>query len=598
MVSSRRFVADSHSTGAEREKTRVDGMAMARRLFESGRLDEASAVIDRTVAADPADPARHALRATIRRAIGQPDQALLSCRRTAVLACGKAAAYANAAMCGVDLGDSTVARSGAMRAVTVDPGDARAWRLVSLGVGVDRDLSAVMAALRRSLVLAPATANVLLDLADASIRSGLTEPGDAAFRWAWVLTPGAMPLLFSWTRQLMSAGEHLAAAELLKHALVQTPERLETNVDLAVCQHAAAVLGPAEAQVLRTLRIAPDRSRFWNNLGGLLRSRGAIDQAAQRFLMAIVLDPADRISTTNLGIGFREIGRRDVAHKVFSWGVVLDPGRPVARVGRAIIDFQNGDTVSALRFLDGLDFAREVEKNFNFALGYKSLIQALAEQDQPRSPSLPESLHVVGDSHSLPPSRERVELHGRPHTVVSSLVVGVKAWHVADPAPNPYRSALLVALDRVPKGSMVVLTVGEIDTRLDDGIIPFCRKHGHSIDQVVDATANGFVERVVKEARGRGLTPMLHGVAAPIPDREVVSMEDATLWSRVVRAFNQRLREAAARHGVPFLDLHALTSDADGFSDGSYSLDGTHLQPRVLGLLTKRLKSPETSAKS
>ena len=177
-------------------------------------------------------------------------------------------------------------------------------------------------------------------------------------------------------------------------------------------------------------------------------------------------------------------------------------------------------------------------------------------------------------------------------------MVGAKAWHLAQQGRDPEKRAFRYALDGIPRGSAVVFMVGEIDTRPDDGIIPYCRKHDKLVGSVIRTTVDGYLDFVVTESLARNLLPFVHGVAAPVRHSGRVYDDDVALWVEVVRWFNEKLRSGAAARQVAFLDVYQASAGPGGFADGSLSLDGTHLEPHVLGFLMRSLKSYDGLAKS
>lgn len=121
------------------------------------------------------------------------------------------------------------------------------------------------------------------------------------------------------------------------------------------------------------------------------------------------------------------------------------------------------------------------------------------------------------------------------------------------------------------------MSVGEIDARANEGIWPLAQKTGKPATQLIEATVAGAIAFV--QAHASHLGPIIWaGIPAPVSNRQTPD----PAYAAMVTAFNQHLQQAAhaAKHG--FLDLHDLTAQPDGFSNETWHLEDTHLQPTAL----------------
>jgi hypothetical protein len=198
-------------------------------------------------------------------------------------------------------------------------------------------------------------------------------------------------------------------------------------------------------------------------------------------------------------------------------------------------------------------------------------------------------LAVVGDSHCLSFHGIAVTLDGTAYRTAARLVMGCKAWHLADAKPNLYQWLLGVIVDAIPEGSPAICCFGEIDCRLDEGILPHYRKTGGDLEHLIADQVDRYVARVAELAAPRRLSLLFMGV--PAPHLEALSGQhpdasdgDKALLVDIIKVFNLSLRRAAARHGHRMIDVHAISAGPDGKASGTQHIDDYHLKPDALAL--------------
>ncbi len=196
----------------------------------------------------------------------------------------------------------------------------------------------------------------------------------------------------------------------------------------------------------------------------------------------------------------------------------------------------------------------------------------------------PEVLHVIGESHVLSLHGLDCILNGAALHSEGRIIIGCKAWHLAQPAENYFKRAFRGALQGVPHGSAVVFAMGEIDCRHDEGILAAANKTGECVGDIARRTAEGYADFAATAARVQNHRPIFWGVPAPDGTRAsflALSQEARVELTSTIREFNSALATVAEERGCGFLDVHALTDDQDGASTGEYHIDGCHLQPRA-----------------
>ena len=229
-------------------------------------------------------------------------------------------------------------------------------------------------------------------------------------------------------------------------------------------------------------------------------------------------------------------------------------------------------------------------------LAYYYLLKGLTANRQPPTanrrlkPALyrdaaPDTLHVIGESHCLSPHGATVDLGGSLYRLESRLVMGCKAWHLAAPKENHFQRAYLSIANALPEGANLLVIFGEIDCRMDEGMFLRHKKTGAPLDDIIAATAGGFVSFVATLAARQGQQANICGVPAPHHARSAetpMADDDLRAYLDMIRRFNKAVEVFANEHGCGFVDLYSLTVGEGGEAGGSQHIDRTHLYPSVV----------------
>jgi len=102
----------------------------------------------------------------------------------------------------------------------------------------------------------------------------------------------------------------------------------------------------------RSLRLRPDCTEAWINLGRLHAESGDANAAHECFRSAIELDPADATAYYNLGVIAQDAGKEADAIALYHRALELDPHLAEAHYNLATLFDQNGDSRSAIRHIN------------------------------------------------------------------------------------------------------------------------------------------------------------------------------------------------------------------------------------------------------
>jgi tetratricopeptide (TPR) repeat protein len=101
----------------------------------------------------------------------------------------------------------------------------------------------------------------------------------------------------------------------------------------------------------RSLRLRPECTEAWINLGRMFAETGDADAARDCFRSALDLDPADATAYYNLGVVAQDAGREHDAIGFYRQALEHDPRLAEAHYNLATLFDQSGDSRSAIRHI-------------------------------------------------------------------------------------------------------------------------------------------------------------------------------------------------------------------------------------------------------
>jgi TPR repeat protein len=102
----------------------------------------------------------------------------------------------------------------------------------------------------------------------------------------------------------------------------------------------------------RSLRLRPDCTEAWINLGRLFAESNDADAARECFQSALDLDPAEATAYYNLGVLAQDAGKESDAIDLYRRALELDPQLAEAHYNLATLFDQSGDSRSAIRHIN------------------------------------------------------------------------------------------------------------------------------------------------------------------------------------------------------------------------------------------------------
>jgi tetratricopeptide (TPR) repeat protein len=544
----------------------VDALHMLGVLaYQAGRPEAAVDLIGRAIALRGENPSFHNNIGEALRYLGRLDEAIAHFTKATELDPDAAESHMNLGNALKQQGQLEQAIERYRRALELKPDYAEAH--MNLGVALmEQDKEGEAAThYRRALSVNPRFPEALMNLAIVLQRRGEFADAVAHYRRALELRPNYAVAHFNLGNALLERGNLTEALARYQHALALAS-------GTAPPTHALAPIESVRQAVNRTRALYPSEEPCFMNL---VRANCWRTPAQDwRMLCAAALEQADLSQPSR----FELLVRTGISQWLSDDRDALTDALRAATEASAAI----GPTRS-----------REIRNSRAYANFLANLLRH-AEAAGPIAASVgaPE-LAVVGDSHSLSFHGIGIDLAGTSYRASAHLVMGCKAWHLASPEPNLYKWRLSAVLDAIPENSPIVCCFGEIDCRLDEGILPYYRRTGGDLEQLISDETSRYVAYVAVAATPRQLKPTLVGVPAPhldalsaeLPD---ASADDKSLLIDIVKMFNMCLRRAAEEHGFRMVDVFGVSAGPDGKASGEQHVDPYHLKPEALALALGR----------
>jgi tetratricopeptide (TPR) repeat protein len=481
--------------------------------------------------------------------------------------------------------------------------------------------------------LDPSAPEGQMNLGNALKQQGHLDQAIARYRRALELKPDYAEAYLNLGVALMEEGKLGEAADQYRRALAVNPNFPEALMNLAIVLQRRGEFAQAVAHYRRALELRPHYTAAHFNLGNALLERGNLTEALARYQHALALaagaPPPTRalapIESVRQAVNrtralypgeepcFMNLVRancwrtpaqdwRMLCAAALEQADLSQPSRFELLVRNGISQWLGDDRAALTDTLRaateastaiGPTRSREIRNSRAYANFLANLARHADAAGSTASDAGAPELAVIGDSHCLSFNGVAVDLGGTSYRTGAHLVMGCKAWHLANPQPNLYKWRLSAILDSVPENSPVICCFGEIDCRLDEGILPYYHRTGGDLEQLIEDETSRYVAYVAVAATPRRLKPILLGVPAPHLDalaaeHPAADPEDKSLLIDIVKVFNMYLRRAADERGFRVIDVFAVSAGPDGKASGDQHVDPYHLKPEALALALRQ----------
>lgn len=193
-----------------------------------------------------------------------------------------------------------------------------------------------------------------------------------------------------------------------------------------------------------------------------------------------------------------------------------------------------------------------------------------------------ERLYVIGDSHTLTAHGLSVKIFNKVLQCEGNWIPGCKQWHLGQINFNIFKSKFESISKSIPEHSYILLTIGEIDCRNDEGIVKALLKYkDKTIGDLTLETASAFINYVKKIASNKDHKIIISAIPAPfIIDYSINSTY--TKQSEIIKYLNLNLKILCLKNDLIFLDIYSLTNFQNDVANGYWHIDNYHLKPSAI----------------
>lgn len=334
----------------------------------------------------------------------------------------------------------------------------------------------------------------------------------------------------------------------------------------------------------------PNNVQIHENIANALEMTGEIFKSIEVYWAILKIDTQNKNSFNSLfslfiqGCDAAFLGKKSIALKLSRSPEMQK--NPFFLVLSMIYSYQKNkidlipEIISTLRALDsksldGLGEAQKVFFSSFFTLVYR-LIQYKRTHDLC---SLKSEVYFFGDSHCLSYANNIIDLSGVKSIVRSKLIFGAKAYQLGVKGKNKYKALLELGLSKLDFNDCIFISFGEIDCRLNEGIIHYAQSKNEPIDKVCSETAFNYVQMI--KAISEKYTRMFIVTPPPHVFDKRMNHEENELVKKTSVSFSEAIKEAGDYHGVLILDIHKKLRDESGYGISDYFLDFRHLRPEI-----------------
>ena len=388
---------------------------------------------------------------------------------------------------------------------------------------------------------------------------------------------------------LKELGQLEEAGISYKHAIALKHNYYEAYSNLGVTLQDLGRLEEAEINYKQALTIDPNYATAHNNLGLTLQELGRLEEAEASYKHAIRLKPNSPDALMNLSIVQDYLNNLDIAIIQLKNLLIIDPDNYGLRAAViiAIYSFLENDFSTSKKYLlQSSKIENYLTLNFkNERIYHQYLLKILDWHENKPFPLLNKisdrKLYVIGESHALVSHGLHVKFLDKSFLCKSMLIQGCMQWHLGNSIKNKFKVKFENIIKSISNQSDVLLSIGEIDCRLDNGIIKHRKKFPKKdMMHLITNTIENYLNYVYKINSYYKHKIIIQGVPSPNIETKNISKHKILELINLIRDFNIILKNKSTELGFGFLDIHKITDRGDGFSNEIWHLDNIHLSPQ------------------
>ena len=363
------------------------------------------------------------------------------------------------------------------------------------------------------------------------------------------------------------------------------PENAEAHYNLGNTLHKLGRFKEAEESCRKAIALAPENAKAHYNLGNTLKEFDRLEEAEESYRKAIELKPEYVEAMLNLSNLLDYMNNLEEAILLLENILKMDEDiyRLKSAVNLAIFRFLEDDFITSKKHLSEIQKTLYLDSN-TYLIYWEYLLKILSSHDNKSHDNLDfitkKKLYVIGESHALVSHGLHIKISSDNFICKSLLIKGCMQWHLGSALKNQYKNKFEGIFHSLRKSSEVLLAIGEIDCRLNSGIIKHKNKFPEkNITQLISTTVENYLNYIYKINSSCEHKIIIQGVPCPNISTKNIPKEKVMELINLIREFNILLKNKSTEIGFGFLDVYKLTDRGDGFCNQSWHIDEYHLSP-------------------
>ena len=392
-----------------------------------------------------------------------------------------------------------------------------------------------------------------------------------------------------------------AAIDSYKQALKIKPDYAEAYYNMGISLHEKDDLDAAIKSYKQALKIKPNYAECYSNLGVAFQDKGDLEAAMDSYKQALKIKPDYAecfVNRESLQLQISEgknLEKNLEQHINKSLKKILIEN-PEHQIYEAIYQFINRDYVSSIASLRRYNILVEVgiknrlnKKAQQFCEAYSTFINSLIEKKPTFLAINKNKIYHIGESHCLSYAHHEVIVDQQTFFISPMITFGAKAYHFAKQQENSFKVITRRNLDKIPNNSVVLISIGEIDCRANEGLIQAAQKTGEPLEKLIQETVGGYITWFLAANEKNKHRYNFLNVPAPVYKIQHTLSANQQV-ANVIRVFNKTLRKTLSDHYLELIDVYQPTANKTYFSNNRYHCDAIHLDKRILGLIEGQIR--------
>lgn len=475
--------------------------------------------------------------------------------------------------------------------LTIDyPNDQLGWKILGATLMNAKKFQEALNANLTSVSLKPDDSEAHNNLGNNLLELGKMKESLNCYKKAINLNPKYLAAIISYSNLATKLGLLIKANKYYKIALSLSPNNINLLNLVGVSYFLLKKYDESEKFYKKALKIKQNVPAVYNNLGLVYLRRGEINESIYHLRKSSELDPKsyDSIFFLALANHYNDDNKSSSTYLTQIIDKKFDSYKLRSEVILAIYNYLELNLNRCRQYLNSSQEIIKVnKKEFHseriFHLFLNKLLNWHEKNPQNVSNSDLKTLYVVGESHSLSSNNLIINFSNNHYRCKSYLIIGCMQYHLGNAENNQYKYKFSKILRSLPLRSKILLSIGEIDCRIESGILNHKKKYpDKSLDEIIIFTINNFIEYINKINFDLSHTIIIQGVPSTNIEKKIYSNSDLHSLTYIIKKFNEILRLKAIQNDYSFLDIYQLTDNGNGSSNKLWHIDSHHIKPDAL----------------